>query len=63
MPRDARYVAHEGKFYVWVFPDHLEILGRFTMAVLDVASVLQEPETLSLQGGGLNSSSGFTAPQ
>lgn len=56
-------MAHEGKSYVWVFPDHLEILGRFTMAVLDVASVLQEPETLSLQGGGLNSSSGFTAPQ
>ena len=63
VPRDACYVAHEGKVYVWVTRDHRDDLSKFTMAILDIATAIQEPETLSVQGGGLNFSPGFTPPQ
>ncbi len=33
------------------------------MAILDIATAIQEPQTLSLQGGGLSFSPGYTAPQ
>lgn len=39
VPKDACYVAHHGKTYVWVTPDHLEQLTNLTMAILDTASV------------------------
>jgi hypothetical protein len=63
VPREARYVAHEGKVYVWVCPEHLADLSALTLAVLDIATAVQEPQTLTLEGGGLNFSPGFTAPQ
>jgi hypothetical protein len=63
VPKDACYVAHEGKVYVWVTKDHRDDLSKFTMAVLDIATAIQEPETLNAQGSGLSFSPGFTAPQ
>ncbi len=63
VPKNACYVAHEGKVYVWVTRDHRDDLSKFTMAILDIATAIQEPETLSLQGGGLSFSPGFTPPQ
>jgi len=62
VPRHACYVAHEGKVYVWVTTEHREDLSKFTMQVLDIATAIQEPSTLNLEGGGLNFSPGFTPP-
>jgi hypothetical protein len=62
VPKDACFVAHDGKVYVWVTRDHRDDLSKFTMVVLDIATAIQEPETLSVQGTGLNFSPGFTAP-
>jgi hypothetical protein len=33
------------------------------MAVLDIATAIQEPKTLNVQESGLSFSPGFTAPQ
>lgn len=63
VPKNARYVAHEGKTYVWVSPENVEEMSKFTMLILDIASAVQEPESLTVQGGGLSFSPGFTAPQ
>jgi hypothetical protein len=63
VPKDACFVAHEGKVYVWVTEEHREDLSKFTMAILDIATAIQEPETLNIQGAGLSFSPGFTAPQ
>jgi hypothetical protein len=38
VPKDACYVAHCGATYVWVMPDGLEGLTRFTMTVIDLAT-------------------------
>jgi hypothetical protein len=38
VPRDACYVAHYGDVYVWVMPQGLEGLTRFTMTVIDLAT-------------------------
>jgi hypothetical protein len=38
VPRDACYVAHHGDVYVWVMPQGLEGLTRFTMTVIDLAT-------------------------
>ena len=62
VPKDACFVAHEGKVYVWVTKEHCDDLSKFTMAILDIATAIQEPQTLSLQGGGLSFSPGYTAP-
>jgi len=62
IPKNACYVARDGKVYVWVTPERRADLSKFTMTILDIANAVQEPETLSLQGGGLNFSPGFTAP-
>jgi hypothetical protein len=48
---------------VWVTKEHRDDLSKFTMAVLDIATAIQEPETLDIQGSGLSFSPGFTAPQ
>jgi hypothetical protein len=63
VPKDACFVAHEGKVYIWVTTEHRDELSKFTMALLDIATAIQEPQTLSVQGSGLNFSPGFTAPQ
>jgi hypothetical protein len=63
VPKNACYVAREGKVYVWVTPENREALSKFTMIILDIAATLQEPETLNVQGAGLSFSPGFTAPQ
>jgi hypothetical protein len=62
VPKDACMVAHEGKTYIWVTRDHREDLSKFTMAVLDIATAIQEPATMTMQGAGLNFSPGFTPP-
>jgi hypothetical protein len=62
VPKDACFVGHEGKIYVWVTRDNRDAMSKFTMAVLDIATAIQEPETLSVQGSGLSFSPGFTAP-
>ena len=61
VPRDACFVAHDGKVYVWVTPDHRDDLSKFTMAVLDIATAIQEPQSLSIQGGGVSFSPGYSA--
>jgi hypothetical protein len=38
VPKDACYVARCGDTYVWVLPDGLEGLTRFTMTVIDLAT-------------------------
>lgn len=38
VPKDAPYVAHYGDVYVWVLPQGLEGLTRFTMTVIDLAT-------------------------
>jgi hypothetical protein len=38
VPKDASYVAHYGDVYVWVSPQGLEGLTRFTMTVIDLAT-------------------------
>jgi hypothetical protein len=38
VPHDACYVGHCGTTYVWVMPDGLEGLTRFTMTVLELAT-------------------------
>ncbi len=63
VPRTACYVAHQGKVYVWVTEEHRDELSKFTMQILDIATAIQEPETLNVQGSGLSFSPGFTAPQ
>jgi hypothetical protein len=63
VPKDACYVARQGKIYVWVTEDHRDELSQFTMQILDIATAIQEPETLNFQGSGLSFSPGFTAPQ
>ena len=64
VPKDACFVAHQGNVYVWVMKEHRDDLSKFTMAVLDIATAIQEPQTLSLQGGGLNFSlESYSTPQ
>jgi hypothetical protein len=43
VPRDACYVAHYCDAYVWVTPDGLEGLTRFTMTVIDLATGKPHP--------------------
>jgi hypothetical protein len=38
VPKEALYVAHHGDVYVWVMPQGLEGLTRFTMTVIDLAT-------------------------
>jgi hypothetical protein len=38
VPKDACYVAHYSDVYVWVMPNGLEGLTRFTMTVIDLAT-------------------------
>ncbi len=38
VPREACYVAHYGDVHVWVMPQGLEGLTRFTMTVIDLAT-------------------------
>jgi hypothetical protein len=38
VPRDACYVGQCGKTFVWVMPEGLEGLTRFTMTVLELAT-------------------------
>jgi hypothetical protein len=62
VPKEACYVAREGKVYVWVTPERRADLSKFTMVILDIATAVQEPETLAVQGAGVNFSPGFSAP-
>jgi hypothetical protein len=59
VPKNSCLVARCGKTFVWVLPENREQLSKFTMAILDIATAVQEPETLTLQGTGLNFSPGF----
>jgi hypothetical protein len=38
VPADACYVAHRGDLYVWVGPEGVEGLTRFTMTIIDLAT-------------------------
>ena len=38
VPECACYVAHYGDLYVWVLPDGIDGLSRFTITVLDIAT-------------------------
>jgi hypothetical protein len=61
VPKNACYVARDGHTYVWVTPEHRAELSKFVLIVMDLSNAIQEPESLSIQGG-LNFSPGFTAP-
>jgi hypothetical protein len=63
VPKDACFVAHEGKVYVWVTRDHRDDLSKFTMAVLSIASAIPEPQAGAAQISGLNFSPGYSSPQ
>jgi hypothetical protein len=63
VPKDACFVAHEGKVYIWVMREHRDDLSKFTMAVLSIATAIQEPAPQSAQAGGLNFSPGYATPQ
>ena len=38
VPKDACYVGHCGKTYVWVMPGNEEALADFALVILDIAS-------------------------
>ncbi len=61
VPKNACYVGKDGHTYVWVMPEHRADLSKFVLIVMDLSNAIQEPESLSIQGG-LNFSPGFTAP-
>jgi hypothetical protein len=61
VPKNACFVAKDGHTYVWVMPEHRADLSKFVLIVMDLSNAIQEPESLSIQGG-LNFSPGFTAP-
>ena len=58
VPKDACHVAHHGDVYVWVCPAGLGDLTQFTLAILEIASALQPPESRS-QASSVNYSPGF----
>jgi hypothetical protein len=39
VPKEACYVGRCGKTYVWVLPQNVEALSRFTLAILDLVTV------------------------
>lgn len=46
VPKHACQVGHCGKTYVWVMPENLEALSRFTLAVLDIATLSSTAPTV-----------------
>lgn len=58
VPRDACHVAHHGDVYVWVCPSGLEGLTQLSLAILEMASALQPPESRS-SSSSVNYSPGF----
>ena len=38
VPKEACYVGHCGKTYVWVMPNQMPDLSNFTLAILDIAT-------------------------
>lgn len=55
IPRCACYVGyyrdHCGEYYVWVAPDHRDELSRFTLTVLNLSTLLQERQIVTIPGG------------
>lgn len=49
VPRDAHYVGHSGDRWVWVAPDGLPGLSRFTLLILFVTKLGPGENT----GGGM----------
>jgi hypothetical protein len=49
VPKNACYVGHYGKTYVWVTPEKLDGLSRFTLTILDLATAdPPNPQTVSV---------------
>ena len=46
-PKNAAYVGHYDKHYVWVMPEAVEPLTRVTLAILDIATAVQPSATSS----------------
>ncbi len=49
VPRDACYVGRHGDTYAWVLPSGLEGLTRFTLSVLDIATVTSHATTAQVK--------------
>lgn len=68
VPKDACYVGHRGKTYVWVTADHLEQLTNLTVAILDAATAATGAASLAtnpISGGppSLPTASGGSTPK
>lgn len=48
VPRDASFVGRYGHTYVWVMPDGVDALARFTFAMLDIATEEDEEGPLEV---------------
>ena len=49
VPKDACYVGHCCDTYVWVTPDGIPGLTRFTLAILDIATLLPVADTVQVK--------------
>ena len=61
VPPDARYVGKYRDCYVWVCPNGLEELTKFTIKILNFASLIKEPGLLNVPGPRFTPASGFPA--
>jgi hypothetical protein len=62
VPKGACYVGRCGKTYVWVMPENMEDLSKFTLAVLDIVTaapttfIWKDPKALAELAGLYNKS-------
>ena len=59
VPKEARYVAHDGDRYVWVCPSGVSGLTEFTLSILAMASALHPQSLNNATTSGVAYSPGF----
>ncbi len=47
VPKDACLVAHQGKHYVWVMPEHTKDFNDFVLQILNIATYVPPPQGAS----------------
>jgi hypothetical protein len=62
VPKDACYVGHCGDRYVWVCPDGLSDLSRFTLKILSFSTLIEERQIIAGPGSGPRYSPAFSQP-
>lgn len=55
VPRDACLVAHHGKHYVWVMPEHAKDFNDFVLQILNIATYVPPPPSASPTAPGVQS--------